>query len=263
MEPSPASSTAISSRTDRVRAYKQAEGTRTPNEREGEVLRHLPLVQTVVDRVCAHLPASIDRNDLFQAGVIGLIDALNRFDPTRDNTFSTYAVLRIRGQVIDELRARDWIPRGVRERARDYQRAVNDLSQRLGRTPSDRELAKHLDIPEADLAELETQSHLASQVSLDAPAGEDTAIASTIPHRGEDAGHPGRFMEADDRKRALVQALAQLGDQERMVLKLYYFEELLMKEIASVMGVTESRVCQIHARAVASMRARMGDVDLW
>jgi RNA polymerase sigma factor for flagellar operon FliA len=250
-------------RTDHVRAYKQAEGTRTGSEREQEILRHLPLVQTVVDRLCAHPPATVERDDLFQAGVVGLIDALSRFDASRDNAFSTYAVLRIRGQVIDELRARDWIPRGVRERARDYLRAVSELTQRLGRSPDDRELAARLGVAERDLPELEAHAHLAAQVSLDAPEGEDTAVASTIPHRGEDAGHPGRFVEQEDRKRMLVQALTLLNDQERMVLKLYYFEDLLMKEIAAVLGVTESRVCQIHARAVAALRTRLGDIELW
>src|SRR4051812_2921264 len=128
-------------RPDRLQAYRGGAAVRGETERERDIVRHLPLVHSVVERLCAHLPPNIDREDLFHAGVIGLIDALNRFDASRDNAFSTYAVLRIRGQIIDELRDRDWVPRGVRERAKSYNQAVNELSQRHGRLPTDAELA--------------------------------------------------------------------------------------------------------------------------
>ena len=124
-------------RSVRLGAYRQAEWVRGRSEREAEIVRHLPLVHTVVDRVASHLPPNVDREDLFHAGVIGLMDALTRFDASRDNAFSTYAVMRIRGAIIDELRARDWIPRSVRERSRDYHRVVAELAGRLGRSPTD------------------------------------------------------------------------------------------------------------------------------
>jgi RNA polymerase sigma factor FliA len=254
-----ASSTHI--RSDRLRsAYREAEATRS-GALEAEVLRHLPLVHTVVERIAAHLPPTVDREDLLHAGVIGLIDALNRFDAARDNAFSTYAVLRIRGQVIDELRARDWVPRGARGRAREYQAAVAALSQRLGRLPHDDELAAHLGVDEHELLLIEQDAQLAVQVSLESPVGEDGHLGALISS-GRDEDDPSRAMEHEDRRRLLARILATLSEQERMVVKLYYFENLLMKEIAELLGVTESRVCQIHTRIIAVLRTRLGDPEL-
>ncbi len=250
----------VSLPSDRLKAYREAEGTRSVSEREAEILRHLPLVQTVVDRVAANLPPSVDRDDLFHAGVIGLMDALNRFDATRDNTFSTYAVLRIRGAVIDELRARDWVPRSARERARDYHRAIGDLSASLGRLPDDTEVAAALGVAVDDLSEMERGAHLATQVSLDAPVGEEDALSSLLAAPDGDIANPARHLERDDLKRMLVKALSTLTPQERLVIKLYYFEDLLLKEIAAVIGVTESRVCQIHGRVMGVLRQRLRDL---
>lgn len=238
-------------------AYRSAPGG-PGGAREEDVLRHLPLVQTVVDRIAASLPPHVDRDDLFHAGVIGLIDALGRFDPTRDNAFSTYAVLRIRGAVIDELRARDWVSRGARERARTYQQAVAELSQQLGRLPNDAELAARLGVAPALLPEIEAQSVLAAQVSIDTPMGEDGALGDGLSRRDDETADPSRHLEAEDRRRLLARMLATLTEQERLVVKLYYFESLLMKEIAEVLGVTESRVCQIHGRVMTLLRSRFG-----
>jgi len=249
--------TRSSTSSPRVQAYRQAAGLRGENEREAEILRHLPLVHTVVERIAAHLPPSVDRDDLFHAGVIGLMDALTRFDPSRDNTFSTYAVLRIRGAVIDELRARDWVPRSARERARDYQRTVGDLSRELGRIPTDAELATALKVKVEDLTELERGAHLATQISLDQPVGDDTPLGSLLASPDGDDNNPARFLESDDLRKVLAKALATLTEQERLVIKMYYFEHMLLKEIAAVLGVTESRVCQIHGRIMGALRARV------
>jgi len=251
--------TAARPRSDRLKAaYRSAEAVRGESERETEILRHLPLVHSVVERVCSHLPSSVDRDDLFHAGVIGLIDALGRFDASRDNAFSTYAVLRIRGQIIDELRARDWVPRGARERAREYQRAVNDLNAKLGRLPDDRELAARLKVSEADLPAREHEAQLAVQVSLDAPAGEDGSIGDGVAAPANGDTDPARHIEDEDRRAVLLRVLTTLSEQERRVVKLYYFENLLMKEIAGLLGVTESRICQIHGRILAVLRQRLG-----
>ncbi len=252
-----AQASSSSQRRSPANAYRQA-AAGPGGASEQDVLRHLPLVQTVVDRVAAHLPPHVDRDDLFHAGVIGLIDALSKFDPGRDNAFSTYAVLRIRGAVIDELRARDWVPRGARERARAYQQAVSELSQRLGRLPKDDELAQRLGIDIALLPELEAQSTLASQVSLDTPLGEDGALGDGLSRRDDETADPARHMEADDRRHLLTKMLATLTEQERLIVKLYYFENLMMKEIAAILGVTESRICQIHSRVMGVLKARFG-----
>jgi len=244
--------------SEHVKAYRQAESTRTAHEHDAEVLRHLPLVRTVVDRIAVHLPPTVDRDDLFQAGVIGLIDALNRFDPTRDNAFSTYAVMRIRGQVMDELRARDWVSRGARERARTYHQAVDELFQRFGRLPDDQEMATHLKLEVPAVLELERESQLAVQISLDAPTGEDADLGSVLARRDDLSADPSRNIDRADKQHLLATVLRTLTEQERLVVKLYYFESLLMKEIAAVLGVTESRVCQIHSRVMTVLRARVG-----
>ncbi len=240
-------------------AYVAAEGTRA-DALDAEVLRHLPLVHSVVERIAAHLPPTVDKEDLLHAGVIGLIDAIKRFDASRDNAFSTYAVLRIRGQVIDEMRARDWVPRGARGRAREYQQAIAALNQKLGRLPHDHELAAHLGVDEHDLLLIEQEAQLAVQVSLDAPVGDDGRLGVMLAASRED--DPARALEVEDRKALLARTLATLSEPERLVVKLYYFENLLMKEIAAILGVTESRVCQIHTRIMALLRARLGDPEL-
>lgn len=238
-------------------AYRQAAGIRGDAEREAEIVRHLPLVHSVVERVAAHLPPSVDRDDLFHAGVIGLMDALTRFDASRDNAFSTYAVLRIRGAVIDELRARDWVPRSARERSRDYQRTLGELARSLGRSPTDGELADSLGVTESELPELERNAHLATQVSLDQPVGEDTPLSALLAAPDGDDTNPARFMEHEDLRQVLAKALATLTEQERLIVKMYYFEHLLLKEIAAVLGLTESRICQIHGRIMGVLRARI------
>ncbi len=240
-------------------AYSAAECTR-PGTLDAEVMRHLPLVHSVVERIAAHLPPTVDKEDLLHAGVIGLIDAIKRFDASRDNAFSTYAVLRIRGQVIDEMRARDWVPRGARGRAKDYQQAVANLNQKLGRLPHDHELAAHLGVDEHELLIIEQEAQLAVQVSLDAPVGDDGRLGVMLAASRED--DPSRRLEVEDRRLLLARTLAMLSEPERLVIKLYYFENLLMKEIAGVLGVTESRVCQIHTRIMAVLRAKLGDPEL-
>lgn len=250
-------------RNDPMKAYRKAEHLRSGDEREQEILRHLPLVRTVVDRITAHLPPTVDRDDLFHAGVIGLIDALNRFDASRDNAFSTYAVMRIRGQVIDELRARDWVTRGARERAKAYHHAVKELSSTLQRLPTDAELAEELEIEECDLADMEREAQLAVQVSLDAPVGEETQLGATLAKRDDENANPHRNIDIADRRKLVAQILGTLGEQDRLVVKLYYFENLLMKEIAAIIGVTESRVCQIHSRVLAVLRTRLGHDDVF
>jgi RNA polymerase sigma factor for flagellar operon FliA len=241
----------------RLASYRSAQKTADPAERDAEIQRHLPLVYTVVERIAAHLPPTVDKNDLFHAGVLGLIDAIDRFDASRDNAFSTYAVLRIRGAVIDELRARDWVPRGARQRARDYQNAVGELHRRLGHLPDDATLAAHLGVGEAELPELERAAALTAQISLDAPVGDNARIGDFLAKRDDTDASPARHLERADQRRMLLEVLAGLREQERLIIKLYYFEGLLMREIAKILGVTESRVCQIHTRLMGVLRNRL------
>jgi RNA polymerase sigma factor FliA len=245
-------------RSGPLAAYRAATSGRGDSEQEQAILRHLPLVQTVVDRIAAHLPANVDRDDLFHAGVIGLIDAVRRFDASRDNAFSTYAVLRIRGQVIDELRSRDWVSRGARERAKAWQDAVNRLHTEKGRLPTDAELAEALGIAPEDLDDVEREASLAAQVSLEAPVGEEGRLGDSVTNTTADAEDPASLLDREDRRTMLLSVLQTLSEQERQVVKLYYFENLLMKEIADLLGVTESRICQVHSRILSVLRLRLG-----
>ena len=235
-------------------AYKAAEQTQGENERDAQVMQHLPLVHSVVDKIAAYLPNTVDRDDLFHAGVIGLIDSIDRFDHSRETAFSTYAVLRIRGTVIDELRARDWVPRSARSKAKDYRQAVNDLHQEKGRIPSDDELADKLGIAVNDLPDLERSAHLATQVSLEKPVGEGATLGEMLDDPLDEK--PSQRLEIADQRMLLLEILESLKEQERQIIKMYYFESMLMKDIARILGVTESRVCQIHARLMSVLRLR-------
>lgn len=240
----------------RIKAYKQAEGTRAGSERDAEIRRHLPLVHTVVERIAVNLPSHVDHDDLFHAGVLGLIDSIDRFDPTQGTAFSTYAVLRIRGAVIDELRARDWVPRGARGRAKEYQAAVHALQNRLGRIPEDTELAEELGVAVTELPDIERAATLASQVSLETPVDGESVLGDHLIHRSKEED-PSVGLQREDCAKVLRSALGSLSEQERLVIKLYYFEGLLLREIAQVLGRTESRICQIHSRIMAVLRAKL------
>lgn len=240
-----------------INAYRQAEqGTRSEEERDSEIVKHLPLVYSVVERVAVNLPPNVDRDDLYHAGVIGLMDAIDRFDPSRDNAFSTYAVLRIRGAVIDELRSRDWVPRSTRSRAKEYQTAVTTLHHKLGRLPDEQELAEHLDMSVEELLDLERTAQLSSQISLDTPVGDNASLGDLLP-RGAGGDDPIEGLDREDRARLLRDVLGTLKEQELLIVKLYYFEGLLMKEIAKILEVTESRICQIHSRIITVLRGRL------
>lgn len=225
---------------------------------EGQVLGHLPLVHNIVDRIYSSLPQTVDRSDLFQAGVIGLMSALERFDESLGNTFSTYAVIRIRGQIMDELRARDWVPRTARDRADIYRKTTADLTRLLGRKPDDAELAASLSIPVEQIPALEHEATLVAQVSFDGPSTDDRqgGLAALLYCDPEQA-NPARHLEQADQRDQVARLCATLGEQERQVVRLYYFEGLKMREIAGAMGVTESRICQIHGRIMATLRSRL------
>ncbi|NRA36587.1 MAG: FliA/WhiG family RNA polymerase sigma factor [Planctomycetes bacterium] len=243
-----------------LKAYQAAQQTRTSQERDSEILRHLPLVHSVVERIAIHLPPHIDKEDLFHAGVIGLIDALDRFDASRKNAFSTYAVLRIRGSILDELRSRDVVSRNMRMHMREYKKAIHELTHSLDRLPNDEELIDYLDISADDLFEIERQSQFANQISLDAPHGEQGTLGSIVNSRNDE--QPCANIEREDQQQMLHKIINSLKEQERLIIKLYYFEGLLMKEIAMVLDLTESRICQIHSRLVTLLRVRLEKANL-
>jgi RNA polymerase sigma factor FliA len=226
--------------------------------RDRLILHYAPLVKYVAGRVGTGLPAHVDIADLVQSGVFGLWDAIDRFEPGRGLKFETYAMQRIRGAILDELRAQDWVPRSVRSRAREVERALERLESRLQRSATDAEVAAELGITIAELRELYAQLQLTSVVALDeliAVGRGGTSIAEMLPD--DTVEEPGAFLDSVESRRLLAEAVSQLTDRDRVVVSLYYFENLTLAEIGRVLGVTESRVCQLHTRAVLRLRSKM------
>ncbi|HSZ28457.1 MAG TPA: FliA/WhiG family RNA polymerase sigma factor [Pseudonocardiaceae bacterium] len=226
--------------------------------RDRLILHYSPLVKYVAGRVGTGLPAHVDIADLVQSGVFGLWDAIDRFEPERGLKFETYAMQRIRGAILDELRAQDWVPRSVRSRAREVERALERLESRLQRSATDAEVAAELGITIAELRGLYAQLQLTSVVALDeliAVGCGGTSIAETLPD--DTVEEPGALLDSVESRRLLAEAVSQLTDRDRVVVSLYYFENLTLAEIGRVLGVTESRVCQLHTRAVLRLRSKM------
>ena len=245
---------------DLWRLYK-AEGH--PQVRERLILHYAPLVKYVAGRVGVGLPQNIEQADLVSYGIFGLIDAIEKFDPKRAIKFETYAISRIKGAIIDELRSIDWIPRSIRSKAREVERAYADLEAKLHRTPSDREVADELGISLDDLHGIFGQVSFVNVVALDellsvnGEKGDKVSLVDTLEdHRVED---PVRAFESQETKHLLARAINLLPEREKIVVTLYYYEGLTLAEIGQVLGVTESRICQMHTKAVLQLRAKLAD----
>jgi RNA polymerase sigma factor for flagellar operon FliA len=223
--------------------------------REEVVHKYLHLVKYVAGRMSMHLPSSVDINDLINDGVFGLMDAIEKYDGSRSVKFETYAVTRINGAILDALRSLDWVPRTIRQRARELERAYEDLETRLGRAPTNEELAAHLDLSPEELDRTVKHARGATLVSLEEllpnQSGEGLALADTLKDEGSDVT---RDLEHDELRAELVRSVESLPPQERTVIQLYYFEGQRLREIKTVLGVSESRVSQIHSAAVAHLK---------
>jgi RNA polymerase sigma factor for flagellar operon FliA len=234
----------------------------TPETREKLILHYAPLVKYVAGRVSSGLPPSVEFNDLMSYGVFGLLDAIDKYDPDRGIKFETYAIARIKGAIIDELRADDWVPRSVRFKARELERAYVALEGELRRIPTDEEVAKKLSISMSDYNNLLSKLSFISLVALDelwtvsGDRPDKISLADTV----EDVKvkDPSQTFELEEMKDIIADAINRLPERERTVVALYYYEGLTMREIGEVLSVTESRVCQMHTKAILRLRARLG-----
>lgn len=215
--------------------------------RDRLVLQYSPLVKYVAGRVRSGLPSNVDQNDLISDGVIGLMDALEKFDPGRGLQFQTYAVPRIRGAMVDALRSSDWVPRSVREKIRSIDAAQARLEKELGRAPTDPEVAAALGISVQDLRATYAKMSYANVVSIDEMDSGD----------GGDRYEPPSLAELDDVPEGFLRAVHELPERDRVVVALYYWEGLTLAEIGLVLGVTESRVSQLHSRAMMTLRRKL------
>ena len=228
-------------------------------DRDRLIVKYLPLVKYVLGKISIYLPQHLDEEDLIEAGIIGLIDAAEKFDPGRQVKFKTYAIPRVRGAILDELRSQDWIPRSARKKARTLEEAYNTLHDRWDRDPTIDEMAEELGVTSKEVNKLLSDVSFASLLSLETSQegreeGSSTIGAGLTNPRSVD---PADAYELAEQKRLLADAIASLPEQERLVITLYYFEDLLLKEIGDIMGLSESRVSQLHSKAVFMLRAKM------
>jgi len=232
--------------------------------RERLILHYAPLVKYVASRVATGLPASVDHADLVSYGMFGLIDALEKFEPARGNKFETYAIPRIKGAIIDELRAMDWVPRSVRFKAREIEKAYQDLETMLKRAPSEKEVAERLGVSLSELHDVINQISFVSVLALDemlsvgSDRGEQVSLIDTLADR---QGDPTLGLEGQETRGLLAAAINSLSEREKIVVTLYYFEGLTLNEIGEILGVTESRVCQIHTKAVGQLRLQLVETE--
>lgn len=227
------------------------------------VEEYLPLVKTIVGRLAMTLPAHVDREDLHSAGMVGLLDAVRRYDPACGASFETFARLRIRGAVLDELRKMDWAPRSVHRKAREVEKVMRQLEQQTGKVPSDEEMAEALHLSPREYAELLEEIRPASYVSLDSvcSAESDGGGSHHDCFADDRQDDPGQKAADQELVRCIAERIQQLPDVQRKVLALYYFEDLRLKEIAAAFGVTESRISQIHTQAILAIRAALRKRD--
>jgi RNA polymerase sigma factor for flagellar operon FliA len=235
-------------------AYTQ---TRSPEMREKLLVQYLPLVRRVAVRMVGSLPRSIRLDDLVSAGVMGLLSSLDNFDPTLGIKFETFAMNRIRGAMVDSLRELDWVPRSVRQKARLLERAVEELTQKLMRVPEDGEIAEHLNISMDEYLRMLDEVNVTVLLSLDDSFPTQSGEGSTLADVTCDPSAPSHQERVEEKelRELLVRNLKSLPEQEKLVLALYYYEELTFKEIGDVLRLTESRVSQIHSKAVLQLRA--------
>lgn len=245
---------------DESRLWELYRKTSDIHVRDELVARYAPLVKYVAGKVSATLPAMVDYRDLVGYGNFGLLDAIEKFDPQKHVKFKTYAVTRIRGAIYDHLREMDWIPRSVRKKAKQLERAIATLESRLGRPATDDEIAAEMGLDRRELARLMTKVSSSSILSLNElwPSGSDSdggTLGDTV--ESTSSQNPDASLEREEIRRVIIEAIKELPDKEKKVLILYYYENITLREIGRILDVTESRVSQLHTKAMLRLKARL------
>ncbi|MCU0846944.1 MAG: RNA polymerase sigma factor WhiG [Spirochaetes bacterium] len=227
------------------------------------VIKYSPLVKYVAGKISMGMPQSIEFDDLVSYGIFGLIDAINKFDPDRGIKFKTYAMTRIRGAIFDELRSIDWIPRSIRQKAKQIEQVISDLENKLGRTVEDEEIAKELGIAIEEFQAILSKLSGTSMLSLNdiwylGDDSDELSILETL--EAPENMNPDILIEKQEIRDYIIDAIKKLPDKEKKVIVLYYYEDLTLKEIGEVLEVTESRVSQLHTKAIMRLRGRLGRI---
>ncbi len=242
-----------------LRKYKEEPTKLSAEQKDRLIMEYAPLIKFIAQKIAIRLPSNIELDDLISSGVIGLMDAIEKYDPTRDNKFKTYAEFRIRGAILDELRAQDWVPRSVRDKAKILDRATLQLEAQMGRIPSDEEIAQHLNVSMEEYHDLINQVRPVSLLSIDEAQTFSSVDKKSILNilEGTKLNNPFNQLNLKTVKDVVAKAIEELPERQRLVLSLYYYEDLNLKEIGKVLRVTESRVSQLHAQAVQRLRNKL------
>lgn len=246
--------------TGKKKLWEDYADTKSPEIREKIILEYAPLVKVVAGRLSMYLGYNVEYEDLVSYGIFGLIDAIDKFDCMKDVKFETYASLRIRGAILDQIRKMDWIPRTIRQKQKRIDAAIKEIETQYGRSATDEEIATLLGITDEEYLDWQSQMKITNVVSLN----EFLEQGSEVPNEAGSTksaafDSPEEILERDELKKMLEQALELLTEKERKVIVLYYYEDLTLKEISNILEVSESRISQLHTRALQKMRGRLGE----
>jgi RNA polymerase sigma factor FliA len=252
----------MSSISKKLKNLKDYRCTVDPKVKDEIVIEYAPLVKYIAQKIAARLPSNIELDDLISCGVIGLMDAIQKFDPTRDNKFKTYAEFRVRGAILDELRAQDWVPRSIREKAKLVERAYAKLESNLGRPATDEEMCKELKLTQDEFYDLLNKAKSVSLLNIDDSTTFNRGDKKLMAGLMEDSrsNNPFSAVSYKDARDKIKEGIMSLPEKQRLVLSLYYYEDLNLKEIGQVLTVTESRVSQLHTQAIMKLRAKLKNV---
>lgn len=246
--------------TGRKKLWEDYASAKSPEIREKIILEYAPLVKVVAGRLSMYLGYNVEYEDLVSYGIFGLIDAIDKFDCLKDVKFETYASLRIRGAILDQIRKMDWIPRTIRQKQKRIDAAIKEIETQYGRSATDEEIAKMLGITDEEYLDWQSQMKITNVVSLNEFLEQGSEVSNEAGSTKSSAFEsPEEILERDELKKMLAQALELLTEKERKVILLYYYEDLTLKEISNILEVSESRISQLHTRALQKMRGKMGD----
>ena len=243
----------------RKKLWEEYAKTKSQEIRENIILEYAPLVKVVAGRLSMYLGYNVEYEDLVSYGIFGLIDAIDKFDFLKDVKFETYASLRIRGAILDQIRKMDWIPRTIRQKQKKIDTVIKDIEVRYGRSATDDEIAAGLGISEEEYLDWQSQMKITNVVSLNEFLEQGSEVPNEASHtKSAHFDSPEEVLERDELKKKLAESLEILTEKERKVIVLYYYEELTLKEISNILEVSESRISQLHTRALQKMKAKLG-----